>query len=248
MNKLISILNLLTVIAVIYWNYYTSVFGYNGNDVGSMSDKFGNLFTPAGYAFSIWGVIFLGMLILSVYMVKTAWTEEKEKYWIPKIGWSFLLANICNGLWVWAWLSEHTGLSVFIMIGILLSLLYALHQVIQLPVHSWYVRLPIALYAGWISVAIIANVSAYLNIFDWHPILGEINWTLLMIVIATIVNIYVIRWKGVKTFGAVGAWALLAVSLRHWELIPIIQWTALACFAAILLTILRTSIPNTKSS
>lgn len=248
MKKLLSILNLLTVIAIIYWNYYTVAVGFNGNDVGSLSDKFGNLFTPESYAFSIWGVIFLGLVTITGYMIKSAWSEDNENTWIPKIGYSLLLANICNGLWTWAWLSEMTGLSVCIMIVILLSLLYTLHQVIKLPVHRWLVRLPIALYAGWISVAIIANVSAHLNRFDWHPLLGEINWTLLMIVIATIVNIYVVRWKGVQAFGAVGAWAVLAICIRHWELIPIIQWTALACFGAILLTIIRTSIPKAKSS
>jgi len=247
MNKLISIINLLAVIAIIYWNYYTVAVGFNGNDVGSLSDKYGNLFTPASYAFSIWGVIFLGLIAITSYMVKTAWSEEKENTWIPKIGWSLLLANIGNGLWTWAWLSEMTGLSVCIMVIILLSLLYTLHLTIQLSVHRWLVRLPIALYAGWISVATIANIAAHLNQFDWHPLLGEINWTLLMIVIATVINIYVVKWKGVKAYGAVGAWALLAVSLRHWELIPIIQWTALAGFAAIVLSIIRSSIPNNKS-
>ncbi len=248
MNKILALLNIITVLAIIYWNYYTVAVGFNGNDVGSLSDKFGNLFTPASYAFSIWGLIFLGLITITGYMVKTAWSEDKDQSWIPKIGFGLLLANIGNGLWTWAWLSEMTGLSVCIMIVILISLLYTLNQVIQLPVHRWLVRLPIALYAGWISVAIIANVSAHLNRSDWHPLLGEINWTLLMIVIATIANIYVVRLKGVKAYGAVGAWALLAVSLRHWDLIPIIQWTSLACFVAIVLSIIRSSIPNNKEA
>ena len=247
MSKLISILNLIAIVMVIYWNYYTAAYGYNGNDVGSMSDKFGNLFTPAGYAFSIWGLIFLSLIALSGYMLKTVWTDNKENKWIPKIGWSLLVAYIGTGVWTWAWLSELTGLSVLIMISILIALLYTLHQVIQLPVHRWWVRFPIAIYTGWISVAIIANISAHLSRSDWHPLLSEINWTLLMIIVATVINIYVVRWKGVKAYGAVGAWALLAISLRHWDLIPSIQWTALACFAAIVLTIIRTLIPNHKS-
>ena len=247
MSKLISILNLIAIVIVIYWNYYTAAYGYNGNDVGSMSDKFGNLFTPAGYAFSIWGLIFLSLIALSGYMLKTVWTDNKENKWIPKIGWSLLVAYIGTGVWTWAWLSELTGLSVLIMISILIALLYTLHQVIQLPVHRWLVRFPIAIYSGWISVAIIANISAHLSRSDWHPLLSEINWTLLMIIVATVINIYVVRWKGVKAYGTVGAWALLAISLRHWDLIPSIQWTALACFAAIVLTIIRTLIPNHKS-
>jgi len=178
---------------------------------------------------------------------KTAWSEKKESTWLLNIGWSLLIANIGNGIWTWAWLSEMTGLSVSIMFIILLSLLYTLHQTIQQPVHRWLVRLPIALYTGWISVAITANIAAHLNQFEWHPLLGEINWTLLMIVTATLINIYVVKWKGINAFGAVGAWALLAISLRHWELIPIIQWTALAGFAAIVLSIIKSLIPKIKS-
>ena len=247
MNKLLSIINLLAVFAIIYWNYYTIAVGFNGNDVGSLSDKYGNLFTPASYAFSIWAVIFLGLIAITVFMVKTAWSEKKESTWLLNIGWSLLIANIGNGIWTWAWLSEMTGLSVSIMFIILLSLLYTLHQTIQQPVHRWLVRLPIALYTGWISVAITANIAAHLNQFEWHPLLGEINWTLLMIVTATLINIYVVKWKGVNAFGAVGAWALLAISLKHWELIPIIQWTALAGFAAIVLSIIKSLIPKIKS-
>lgn len=247
MNKLISLINIVVVLIIIYWNYYTSVVGFNGNDVGSLSDKYGNLFTPAGYAFSIWGVIFIALIAISVYMLKAAWNENIDSSWIPKIGYSLIIANICNGFWVWAWLSEMAGLSVCIMIGILLSLLYTLHQTIQNPVHDWLVKWPVALYSGWISVAIIANVAAYLNQFEWHPVLGEINWTLLMIIIATLINIYMVRWKGVKTFGWVGVWALLAISLRHWDLLPIIQWTSLVCSLAVIFSIVRSSIPEIKS-
>ena len=247
MNKLISILNVIVVVMIIYWNYYTAAVGYNGNDIGQLSDKYGNLFTPASYAFSIWGVIFLGLIAVTGYMLITAWKESKGSQWISKIGWSLLIANISNGLWTWVWLLEMTGLSVCVMLVILMALLYTLRQVIEMPVHRWLVRLPIGLYAGWISVAIIANFAAHLNRYGWHPLLGEINWTLLMIVIATIVNIYVVRWKGIKSYGMVGAWALLAVSLRHWELIPIIQWTALVGSGAIVLSILRSFIANQKT-
>ena len=102
MNKLLSIINLLAVFAIIYWNYYTIAVGFNGNDVGSLSDKYGNLFTPASYAFSIWGVIFLSLIAITVFMVKTAWSEKKESTWLLNIGWSLLIANIGNGIWTWA--------------------------------------------------------------------------------------------------------------------------------------------------
>jgi len=247
-KKLLAALNLLVVIAIIYWNYYTAAVGYNGNDIGELSDKYGNLFTPASYAFSIWGLIFIGLIALTGYMVYSAWNKNDNNHWIDSIGWSLLLANICNGLWTYFWLMEKTGVSVIVMFCILTLLLYTLNKIIATDAHTWLVKVPVGIYTGWISVASIANTAAHLNKSDWHPLLGEINWTLAMIIIATIINIYMVRVKRVRSYGAIGVWALLAVSLRHWELVPILQWTALACAVAIALTIVRASIPSTTKS
>ena len=244
MKKTLSILNLIVVIAIIYWNYYTAAVGFNGNDIGSLSNKYRNLFTPASYAFSIWGLIFIGLIALTGYMTYSAFKSEESNGWIDKIGWSLLIANICNGLWTYAWLMEMTGVSVMIMLCILCCLLYALKTMLKIDASTWLVKVPIGIYAGWISVATIANVAAHLNKTEWRPILSEINWTLAMIVIAALINIYVVKWKGVRSYGAIGVWALLAVSLRHWELIPVIQWTALASAVAIGLAIVNVSISN----
>ena len=248
MNKILAALNFLTVIAIIYWNYYTAAVGFNGNDIGELSDKYGNLFTPAPYAFSIWGLIFLGLIVVTGYMIWSAWNKSSNEVWVSRIGWSLLLANICNGLWTYVWLMEMTGTSVLVMLCILGLLLYTMNTILKTDAHQWLAKVPIGIYTGWISVATIANIAAHLNKDEWHPILGEINWTLAMIVIATVINIYVVRWKGVRSYGAIGVWALMAVSLRHWDLLPIIQWTALVCALFIGLAILRTSLSLSKTT
>ena len=248
MNKILAALNFLTVIAIIYWNYYTAAVGYNGNEIGELSNKYGNLFTPASYAFSIWGLIFLGLILLTSYMIWSAWKNEADDTWMAKAGWSLLIANICNGLWTYVWLMELTGISVLVMLCILISLLYTLNTIIKTAASKWLAKVPIGIYTGWISVATIANMAAHLNKTDWHPLLGEINWTITMIVIATFINIYVVRWKRVRSYGAIGIWALVAVSLRHWDLLPIIQWTALIGAFAIGITILESFLPSSKKA
>jgi len=239
MKKIYAILNLLVIILLIPWNYYINSVGVNGNSVADLSAKYFNLFTPAGYAFSIWGLIFLALLAHGIFQVKSVFSDDMPDDFVLGIGPLLLIANLGNAAWVWVWLSEYTTLSVGIMLTILISLLMI---VIRLNMKRWdapvsirrWVWFPISLYSGWITVATIANISAYLAKMEWQPIFSEIVWTVIMILIATLVNFLIIRARNMRVFAGVGVWALVAIAVRHWGNIPMLQWTALAC--AIFLT------------
>ncbi|MEL6135648.1 MAG: tryptophan-rich sensory protein, partial [Bacteroidota bacterium] len=75
-KKVLSILNLLMTLTFIGWNALSSSAGINGNTVGSLSAAYFNLFTPAGYAFSIWGIIFLTQLGLAGYLIYKAFRPD----------------------------------------------------------------------------------------------------------------------------------------------------------------------------
>ena len=79
MKKKYAILNLIVVLAVIAWNGLSNTGVIGGKSVGDVSDKLYNLFTPAGYAFSIWGIIFLGMIANAIYQIKIAYKDKEEK-------------------------------------------------------------------------------------------------------------------------------------------------------------------------
>lgn len=231
MKKFYAILNTVVILAVIYWNYYSNTGAINGNSVGEISDKFDNLFTPAGYAFSIWGIIFLGLIVLAVNQIKLAFWGGKHEESILQIGPWLAVANVANGAWLWFWLHEQSGISVLIMLIILVSLLTV---IVRLNMEKWDAPLrviatvwwPICLYSGWIAVATIANISAHLGRLDWSPIFSEKVWTIIMICIAALVNLYMIFSRNMREFAAVGLWALIAIGVRHWGEIPILQWTA----------------------
>lgn len=77
MKRIYAILNLIVVIAVIAWNYLSNTEKINGKTIGEVSDDLDNLFTPAGYAFSIWGIIFLGLLAnAAAYLSKIGWARS----------------------------------------------------------------------------------------------------------------------------------------------------------------------------
>ena len=243
MKKIFTIVNLIVVLGLITWNYYVNVYGINGNTVASLSDEYENLFTPADYAFSIWGLIFFGLLGLSIFQVKKVFFDKKDDLFATQIGPWLIIANLGNGLWLDLWLNEMTGTSVFIMIGILVSLIII---IIRTNMQLWeasesvviWVWWPIALYSGWIAVATIANIAAYLYKLNFESPFSEATWTIIMIVSATAVNLFMVQIRKINIFGAVGIWALVAIAVRHWGNITSLQFTALICSMIIAMSII----------
>ncbi|WP_397302819.1 hypothetical protein [Nonlabens ulvanivorans] len=229
MKKLIAVLNLISIIFLIAWNGFANTGNYNGKTVGELSAEYNNLFTPASYAFSIWGLIFLMLLVFGIYGVYIAFakakqsqhTDYREDFLKTTAPW-FLLANIFCSAWVAFWLDEMVGVSVICMLGILVSLLICVKK---LDMEIWdapfpiiaFVWWPLCLYVGWISVATIANIAAWLNgNFDF-AITTQVYATMVMIFVAFIVNMAMVVYRNMREFALVGVWALVAIFMRFNE-------------------------------
>ncbi len=207
--------------------------------MGSLSAEYYNLFTPAGYAFAIWGIIFLSLLGFSGYQLFQAFSAKNDLEFLRNSGYWFLIANLANAGWVIAWLNEFTGLSVLLMFLIMFSLIKVILNTnmerwdapLKIIAFSWW---PICLYSGWIAVASIANVSAYLSKIGWTaPFFGEEIWTVIIIAVAVFINIAIIWRRNMREFAAVGVWALIAIYFRHFGEIPLITYSALIGAVAI---------------
>ncbi len=254
MIKRLAIFNFLSVILNIVISYLSQTGIFNGNTMGSLSHKYSNLFTPADYAFSIWGIIYIGLLAFSGFMLHQAFTNGKYTIFIQKTSYWFILANIATCLWVFAWLYEYTGVSVILMFLILTKLLKIIinndmelwDAPIQIIAFYWW---PICLYSGWISVAVIANMASYLNVIGWdEAVFSEVEWTIIMIAVAVIINLLMIYLRNMREFAAVGIWALVAIYIRHADQYDQIAWTALAGAGLLLLNIAYHGFINRKTN
>ncbi len=230
-NKILASLHLSVLLALIFWNYYSNTGVVNSNTVGSISDNLANLFTPAGYAFGIWGIIYLGLLALGIYMVVRAFSADGNNEFIPLAAPTLILAHLGNAAWLWFWLNQETGISVIVMLFILIMLILT---VLRLNMERWdapltfiaFVWWPIDVYFGWISVATIANISAYLAKLNWTGGISEITWAVVMISMATLLALFMIFARNMREYAAVFIWALIAIAVRHADQIPSITWSA----------------------
>ncbi len=238
-RTILVVLNTVTFAAVILVNIITAYGDLHGNTVGEVSRKFNSLFAPAGYAFSIWGLIYL-MLAGFVAFQWYALISRKYSELIDNTSWYFILSNIANVLWLVCWLNELIGLSVIIMLILLWSLIMlVLKHDMELKdaafpvlVFTWW---PISVYTGWIVTATVANIAAYLNIYwNGYPLTPQL-WTIIMIIIAFVIYILLILKRNMREAAFVGIWALSAIAVRHWEQENEIAYTALT--AAIILFI-----------
>lgn len=221
MKKILPIANGLALMLTIVVNYCCNAGFLNGKTMKTVSDKYYNYFTPAGFAFSIWGLIYLGLLGFVVYTAINASRDKFKDTILAKIGWWFVLSCLANSFWVVAWLTDYTGTSVLVMLILLFSLIkIVVNTRMELDAHPFkhylFVFWPFALYLGWVSVALIANFSAYLTKIGWGGFgVSNSNWAIVMICVAGLVNILMVYTRNLREFAVVGIWALFAISVSN---------------------------------
>lgn len=243
MKKILAIINFLSVILVLVINGLSQSQRWNNTTVGEISNKFGNLFTPASYAFSIWGLIFLMLIAYSIYQLYMAFATTSDSKYITQTGWWFALANIGNAGWVVAFTYDQILLSVGIMILILVSLLQIIVRTNMIREEGsltvkTLVWTPISLYAGWISVATIANFSAYFASIDFMGTqLTQIIWTIAMITSAVLINTLMVWTRNLRVFAGVAVWALIAIFMRHKDSLESVAYYALVCAITLIMII-----------
>jgi len=254
MKKKLAILNLASVVLVIVINYVSQAIRINETTIGEVSNKYFNLFTPASYAFAIWGLIFLALIAYGIYQLRMAFFSDKPSDFIEKTAYWFVFTNLLNCIWVFAFTYDYTGLSVIVMLGILFSLLQIILKT-NMNIASvsrstiLFGWLPIGIYSGWIAVATIANIAAYLSKLNWDGALfSEQQWTVIMMVIATLVNIFMVWKRNMREFALVGIWAFFAIYFRHDGSIDAIANMALTCSLILIMVVLIHFFQNRKTN
>ncbi|WP_294241852.1 tryptophan-rich sensory protein [uncultured Chryseobacterium sp.] len=221
MVKRFQILNIIVLLATIGINYLSNTGLLNNETMASISAKYQNLFTPAGYAFSIWGLIYLGLLGFVIYYGPFAKNTEAKEKTILNTGWWFVISCIANSLWIFTWLYEYTLLTIPIMMLLFVSLLKIIRNNRGLIESrdfktTVFLRLPFYIYSGWISVALIADVAAYLKKIQWSGFgIPETGWTVLMFIIAAVIHLYMVWKQNMSTFALVAVWALIAIAVAN---------------------------------
>lgn len=210
--------NLVAFAIVILFNVLSNALPINEQTMPEISAKYPSLFTPAGFTFSIWGVIYLMLLIFVIWQALPAQRGNQKVAGISKY---FQINCLMNAVWIVVWHYDLLALSLVVMLGILATLILTYRALIASIDTAPFVEhialyLPFSLYTGWISLATIANASALQNGNGWDDVwLTAVQWTLVKLAVAGAVGgTMILRHRDIP-FALVVAWAAYGISVMQ---------------------------------
>lgn len=239
MNKdnLRQILVLVAAAGTIIFNILANVLPLNGLNTGELSDRFQIFFVPAGYVFSIWGLIYLGISAYAIYQVLPA---QRENPRLRSIGYLFILSCLANCTWLFLWHYEYFEYTLIAMVVLLISLI-AIYLRLDIgrarvsAAEKWAVHVLFSIYLGWITVATIANTSQLLYYLGWNGwgISAEI-WTVIMLTAGVVISFLMSLTRTDIAYSLVLVWAYIGIAIKHSNT-PVVSNSALLGAGLILL-------------
>lgn len=232
-NLVLRITSAISILGMITVNILANILPINGKYTGELSDAIKTYFVPAGYVFSIWGVIYIALII---YIISTFLKKEDNDV---KIAPYIILSSIANISWIFLWHYEQVILSVIPMIILLISLIfiYTIQNKERVGVLK---KFPFSIYLGWISVATISNISAALLVSNWSALgLSGQMWSSILIAISTGLAILILNIKKDILFSLVILWALIGIMFKFVIESDLIVGACIVALTVILINILQ---------
>ena len=179
-----------SILATIIVNGLANALPINGLNTGEISDRFNVYFVPAGYVFSIWGLIYLGLIAFAIFQALPA---QRDNPRLRATGWWIVLGGLANIAWILLWHYEIFPLTILVMLVLLASLITVyMHLGIGRSsvsnAETWLVRVPFSIYLGWITVATVANATSLLDYLKWNAF-GIAPETWMVIILAAVLVI-----------------------------------------------------------
>jgi len=233
-------------------NALANILPLNGKNTGEVSDSYPNLFAPAGFTFSIWGLIYLllGGFVLYQWKKSSSFSRHTNDRLLVELRTPFIVTCLSNAAWLFSWHYEWIALSTVFM-GILLITLIHISSYFEggsLSIkENLFLRVPFSVYFGWITVATVANITILLVKWNWDGFgLSSQFWTILILVVTLGIASAVIHFKRDLAYGLVIIWAFGGIIAKHLDKngwngqYPYVLYTLYACLAILILLLIYT--------
>src|SRR5271157_388832 len=231
-NTVRQVVVVLTVAITLVINILADALPINHLGTGTISDMFHVYFVPAGYVFSIWGLIYIGLIAYAIYQALPA---QRENPRLQSTGW-----------WIVLW---HYELFTWTLVAMLLLLATLIVTYLQLGIgrtkvilsETWAVRVPFSIYLGWITVATVANVSDVLSLHGNGWGVSPETWMVVVLAAVFVIALLMNLSRRDIAYALVLLWALAGIAVKFPEqgIVTVAVWTtfglvALSLVAALL--------------
>jgi hypothetical protein len=207
-----SVLVLVATIGTIVFNGLAAAGYVNGVTPAEISDKYPTVITPAGYAFSIWSLIYVGLIAFSIYQL----TGERLTRLRP-VRLLYIISCVLNCGWIYFWHRDQIAVCAVLIALLLVSLILiisALHKIEGIS--ALLTKVPFGIYAGWVTAATLVNgviLLKYLKVdlsqSAWNGI--GIGALLLAAAMAALIRFRLRNY----IYGLAIAWAAAAIGIKQ---------------------------------
>lgn len=183
-----------------------------GSDVGNVADDNPTIIQPAGFAFSIWGMIYV---LLLIWMIKLFFTKNEEQPLTQKLKYWPILNFLLNGIWIVVFTQQWMILSTIVILALLFTLI-KIHTIISAELFHWYNRLPYSIYFAWVTIASIVNIFTLASNYNVESFLGmdEMIWTIIAIIAAVMIGIFVAWFFNDWLYPLIIIWPYLGIYVK----------------------------------
>jgi hypothetical protein len=214
---------------------------FDGVNNATMSRKYQTLITPAGYAFAIWGIIFLGVLIYAIYQVLPA--QRSNRRFDAAAPW--IIANmIFNGFWTIIFGQEWIAFATIVIIADMLTLYkiaeaLGINRVRVSATETWLARVPFSIYFGWLTVATTVCVALFLKANGFNAFgLSEQTWAVIILGVAWLIGAVVFNRFQNIAYILVFTWAYYAISVQAKAIALVPQVAIVGAVGAVVLAVI----------
>lgn len=162
---------------------------------------------PAGYAFSIWGLIYGWLLVSAVFGV---FARRTDPAWDRARG--PLLASLALGT---PWLAVANRSAIWATVLIIAMAGSAILALVRAPDSDrWWLKAPVAIYAGWLTAATFVSLAS--TAAGYGVLAGSLGWAFIGIALALLVAVVVQRSvPRAPLYGLTVIWALVAIIVAN---------------------------------
>jgi hypothetical protein len=230
--------NIAAFALVITMNVVSNALPLNGQTKAEISASYASLFTPAGFTFSIWGVIYVALLVFVIWQALPAQRSSEKVAGLS----AYFKANcLANALWLVVWHYDLLAISLIVMLAILATLILIYRRLItaidSAPFSEHLVLyMPFSLYTGWITLATIANASVLQTAYGWDSVgITAVQWTLAKLALVGAVGATLVVRHHDIPFALVVAWGAFGISVMQAPTPAVAGAATTLCLLALLL-------------
>lgn len=231
-STLLRALALLAVLGNVAFNYLYVRLGL-GPPMDEVSARYATAFTPANYAFAIWGVIYAAFVVYGVQSLRLAQRREPA---YDAIALPLVAANVLGTAWILAYTHGYLSLAVVLIVASAIAGARMFRQAARFAParNSRWLRVPFSLYFGWITVATLACIAQWVQARGWVAPGAEERALSIGFLLATGAAGFTVaeRYRE-PVYPAVAAWAAAAIFVAQMDDHPAVAWTALAVAVAL---------------